>query len=190
MVEKTPGDRRGRVAAGPVPHLGAVERADEAEAQQPAVGASGQLQIVDEIAHPALVVVAEIHQLGGDGRRVLRQHANHDLGVIAAIEQHFQVGRAGRFEPRPGGAPFGHGGIHMGGDALHPFRVYREQQRFLGVEMVVDRTRQHSGGAGHVPHGGGVVAPPGKEFRGGVENGLAPVVLARRAGWSGCGHRD
>ncbi len=86
-----------------------------------------------------------------------------------------------RLQPLPGLDVLGNGGPDLFGDQPHPLLVHRDQQVFLGGEMVIQRPRQHVHGRRNVAHRGGGIAFLAEQPRRLVQDQGQAVIAARNA---------
>ena len=131
-----------RAAAGAVPGLAPVERADAASGAA-SCGRSGAPAAAPRRGgqEALLVRVAQGDQLGRGGGRVARADADHDLRVVGLVEQRHEVGDARRLEPLPGIVERRDRGVDRGADPLDTFLVDRGEERLLGREVAVAASR-------------------------------------------------
>src|SRR3989304_7337884 len=89
-------------AACSKPEARPVERAEQHQPQQTAVGRGRQRQFADQFAELALVFGAQGFEPRRSTRDVGREHAYQHLREIASLPQGLELRCASRFEPRPG----------------------------------------------------------------------------------------
>lgn len=91
---------------------------------------------------------------------------DHRCRMALLLQQGLQMGHAGRLQLVPAVAMAGHGVVDGGHDLPNTRRDYRHKQRILEVDVVVQRARQDTEGAGDDPHRGACVALGSKQPRG------------------------
>jgi len=131
------------------------------------------------MAEDLFVAFAQLPQTIRGLGNVVRQHADQHLGVIAVAQNGFQVGPAQDLQTHPGICFLGH---RFGGGLLqrsHARLINREQQLFLGGEVVVERAGLHVDLDGDVSHGGCRVSAAREKARRGVQQLRQAVVGSR-----------
>lgn len=160
------------VAAGAIPAGRRVHGAKQQEAE---------MLIRHEAAKARLVVVAKPPQAGRSLGHVLRPDPEHDLGIVAALEQGLEMRGARRLQSR-----FGRRRperrVERGGNPADALLVDGGEEPRLGREMAIDRGGRHPGGACNVANRGTVISAFGEERGRGIEHQRSSAVLARNAG--------
>src|ERR1700682_3303909 len=99
-----------------------------------AIGA--QRQIVDEAGKDLLVLVALTDEFS-DTLEIVVARRRENRASHAATEQYPAVRNDGLVEPRPGLVDSGNGGLDLLAHRREAFLMHREEQVFLGREVVV-----------------------------------------------------
>src|SRR5712692_8235001 len=154
-----------------------------------AIDAGWKRQVVDQFAEARLVIAAQFQQLRLNRLRLLRQRTNHHLRVVAMRYERAQMGRACGLETLPRIGRARDGAVHLLCYASLTLLVYGEQHLVLRLEMVVNRTREHSDRLRNIAHRGGMIAAFTEQLRRGVEQSRAAIVLPWHAAYSCCGRR-
>src|SRR6202022_1862550 len=106
-----------------------------------AIGA--QRQIVDKAGEDLLVLVALTDEFS-DTLEIVVEGRREDRASHAPTEQYPPVRNDGLVEPLPGLVDSGNGGLDLLAHRREAFLVHREEQIFLGREVIVQRTGQNA----------------------------------------------
>src|SRR6478609_3903373 len=106
-----------------------------------AIGA--QRQVLDEAGENLLVLVALTDEFS-DTLEIVVARRREDRASHGAAEQYAAVRNDGLLEPVPGLVDSGNGGLDLLAHRREAFLVHREEQIFLGREVIVQRTGQNA----------------------------------------------
>jgi hypothetical protein len=145
------------------------------------MGPARQRQRSAKADKKGFVAIPQRGEACGCPGHVFGQNSNDDLSVIRAAEQRFKMTNAGRLQPLPWRNVPRNSLAYRGGDHAHTLLVNRDQNVFLGGEVIVERAGQHAHRLCNVTHRGRVKAFFAKEPGGGIEDVPKAAVGSRCA---------
>ncbi len=145
------------------------------QAENLAIDAGLEIERIDEFRKDAFVAVALRGQLRAQVARRHRIDRRDDADKGAAAVQRFAMRRGGFRQSLPRVCNAGDGVAHGIGHHCDRRAMHGDEQRILGLEMIVDRTGEHACVGADVAHVRRVKSA-GTELAGGGFQNLLPLV--------------